>query len=209
MELEERERIERGTRRLFEAGDYDGAATFALKGYGPEIYGFLVAFHRSEQAAADVFASFSESLWRSLPRFGWQSTLRTWAYAIARYASLRYRRDGRRERGNEPLSAHESRIVDAIRSETAAHLRTENKSALALLRESLPREDQALLILRVDKGLAWDELVQVLHDDPERPLDAATRKREAARLRKRFQTLKEKLAALMRERGLGGPPRET
>ncbi len=179
-------------RRLCDVGDHDGAATLAIRGYGPEIFGVLVADHRSEQDASDVFSMFSESLWRSLPTFGWECTLRTWAYIIARNVSLRLRRDGRRAKGGAPLSEVASRLVEQVRSETAAHLRTENKNELARLRESLSAEDQTLLILRVDKELTWDELARVLHDSDEPP-DDEERKKEASRLRKRFQLIKDKL----------------
>lgn len=187
-------------RRLCDAGDYDRATTRALRDYGPEVYGFLVAFHREEQAAADVFATLSEAVWRGLAAFAWGSTLRTWMYAVARYTALRYRREGRRFKGDAPLSAFASGLAHQVRSETAVHLRTETKSELARIRESLPEEDQTLLVLRVDRGLAWEELVLVMRDGGA-PLDAEARKRESAKLRKRFQVLKEKLQAKLRASG--------
>jgi RNA polymerase sigma-70 factor (ECF subfamily) len=56
-------------------------------------------------------------------------------------------------------------------------------------------------VLRVDRKLAWNELAEVLHDG-EGPLDPSGIKREAARLRKRFQLLKERLVELGRREGL-------
>ena len=152
METDERERLEREVRRLCEAGDHDGAATLALRGYGSEIYGFLMALHRDEQDASDVFATFSEGLWLALPGFAWECTLRTWAYSIARYGSNRFYRDGRRAKNNSPLSVVASRLMEQVRSQTAEHLRTENKNEITLLRESLSAEEQMLLILRVDRN---------------------------------------------------------
>lgn len=36
-----------------------------LRGYGPEILRMLMALHRSEQEASDVFASFAEGVWKA------------------------------------------------------------------------------------------------------------------------------------------------
>jgi len=65
---------------------------------------------------------------------------------------------------------------------------------LLKLRESLDREEQTLLILRVDKAMAWEDVAEVLRADG----DPAT----PAALRKRFERLKEKLGRLAREQGL-------
>jgi RNA polymerase sigma-70 factor (ECF subfamily) len=62
------------------------------------------------------------------------------------------------------------------------------------LRESLDPEEQTLLILRVDKGMAWEDVAEVLRADGEPVAPAA--------LRKRFERLKEKLGRLAREQGL-------
>jgi hypothetical protein len=93
-----------------------------------------------------------------------------------------------------------------VRTETANYLRTETKSRIAALRESLTVEERMLLSLRIDRGLGWEELVRVLHDGPEPPSDEVIR-RESAKMRKRFQSLKAKLAELARREGLLGKGR--
>lgn len=65
---------------------------------------------------------------------------------------------------------------------------------LVMKRVDLSEEDQTLLVLRVDPGLASEELVLVMRDD-EAPLDAGARKRESAKLRKRLQVLEAELQA--------------
>ena len=70
------------------------------------------------------------------------------------------------------------------------------------LRASLDVEDQELLMLRVDRSLPWDALVVVLRGEDEAPLSADEQKRQTARLRKRFQLLKDKLRELARREGL-------
>jgi len=200
----EPEDLELRLRRKLEQADHAGAATLALGAYGAEIFGFLLAFHRDSDDASEVFSLFSERLWRDLPGFRGDSSFRTWAYALARHASLNYRRDARRRGGrleSLPDDSGHAAFAQKVRSETASYLRSQAKARFAALRESLPSEDQALLILRVDRGLSWNDLALVLHEGGA-PLGDAGRKREAARLRKRFQLLKARLLELGRGAGV-------
>ncbi|HET6149175.1 MAG TPA: sigma-70 family RNA polymerase sigma factor [Polyangia bacterium] len=211
MEAPERDALEREIRRHRDGGELQRATALAIEGYGPEIFGFLVALHRRDDDAAEVFSSFMEKLWRGLPAFEWHCSFRTWAYAIARNVSASYRREARRRaRRQVPLSGWRelSALEQKIRSGTASYLRTQSRTRFAALRESLPPEDQALLMLRVDRQLAWTELAQVMQAADAPPLDEPMRKREAARLRKRFQLIKDKLYALGRREGLIGPGRD-
>jgi RNA polymerase sigma-70 factor (ECF subfamily) len=206
MHPERREELEREIRTLWDQGDLQAAAAVAIRGYGPEIFGFLVAFHRHQEAANEVYGAFTERLWRGLPGFEWHCSFRTWAYTIARNASHTYGRDARRRAGMQaplPDGSELSALAQPQRSDTASYLKTQRRARVAALRESLPREDQELLVLRVDRQLAWNELARVLlhpaedHEPTEEQL-----KREAARLRKRFQMIKAQLYELGRREGL-------
>ena len=101
MEPGARDQLEKQVRALCDRGDYAAAATLTLRGYGPEILGFLLATHVSEPEAEDVFAELSEVLWRGLPSFAWDSSLRTWSYAVARFVSRTLRRNSARQRRRE------------------------------------------------------------------------------------------------------------
>jgi RNA polymerase sigma-70 factor (ECF subfamily) len=201
--------LEREIRRRMELGDLAGAATVAVRGYGPELFGFLMAFHRDETSAAEAFSEAIERLWRGMATFGWQSSFRTWAYAVTRNAALTYQRDARR-RGKRlrelPEGSALSALAAEVRSSTLTHLKTETQTRAVALRQTLPREDQELLVLRIDKGMAWNDLAHILHEG-EAPLDETALRREAARLRKRFQLAKERLLALARKEGLVGGAR--
>jgi RNA polymerase sigma-70 factor (ECF subfamily) len=203
MAAEGREELERGIRRTCEQGDIAGAAAIAIRGYGGEIFGFLLAFHRSEQDASDVFSVFTERVWRGLGKFSWECSFRTWAYTIARNASRTHRNAVRRRAAAQiplPEGSALSVIAEAVRSETLSYLKTAKKSRIARLRESLPAEDRMLLSLRVDRELAWTDLARVLSDDDEP--DEEELKKVAARLRKRFQVIKEKLFEMGRREGV-------
>lgn len=204
MDADRRDSLERAIRERFDAGDLHGAATLALRGYGPELFGVLVSLHRDEAKAAEVFSEVTERLWRGLPNFLWASSFRTWAYTIARNASRSYVESARirgRALASMPSDSELSAIAAEVRSETAPHLRTSVKDGFARLREQLPEDDQLLLVLRVDKEMSWSEVARVLAG-VEGELDATTLKKEAARLRQRFATLKRDLLDRARQAGL-------
>ena len=94
-------------------------------------------------------------------------------------------------------------LVEQLRTQTLSLYGQRNLDAIAKLREELPEEDRALLVLRVDRGLEWADLARVFLAGDDTPTPDVL-KRESARLRKRFQLIKERLLAMGRERGLLG-----
>lgn len=175
---------------MLRAGTHDRAATLALTHYGPELYGFLVHLMGDEHAANDVFAQASEDVWRGFAGFASQCSVRTWMYVVARHAASRYRRSPWNRGGRCGDSVLDTIVADA-RSRTAPWLRTEVKDKWRALREALDPDDRTLLVLRVDRDLEWTDVARVLlgGDEP----SPAELQREAARLRKRFQLLKDEL----------------
>jgi hypothetical protein len=69
--------VEEAVRRRLDAGDLDGAASAALRGYGPQVLGCLRAVLRDEDAAAEAFSRFAEALCKGLPRFRGEASLLT------------------------------------------------------------------------------------------------------------------------------------
>jgi RNA polymerase sigma-70 factor (ECF subfamily) len=201
---DERDELERRIRSLSDAGNKRQAATLLLEGYGREILGFLISRLRDHDAAAEVFSTFTEDLWRGLEGFRWLCSARVWAYTLARHAASHYVREARRRRArNAPLShaGPLSNIEERIRTETLASARTGARSRIAQLRESLPADDQMLLILRINRQLAWTEIAQVMLHEGE-AVEEAVLARESVRLRKRYQAVKKKLRTLALEAGL-------
>ena len=183
------------------AGDVDGAVTALLRSLGPEVFGFLRGVLGSDADADEVFAATSERVWRALPAFRWHCTLRTWTYVIARNEAARLRRGTRRRGAGRVTSSALEEVVAAVRTETLSALRTEKKSKIRSLRDELSDDDRTLLILRVDRDMPWEEIAQAFLMDAEGSTPGAVQ-REAARLRKRFQLIKKRLATRAREEGL-------
>jgi RNA polymerase sigma-70 factor, ECF subfamily len=196
---------EEAIRAAWEEADFEEAATRAIRAYGPEILGFLVARLRDEDEAGEVFSLFCEDLWRGLPAFAWRATVRVWAYALARNAAARFSKGKGRLRQREvPLArvGRLSQIAGQVRASTLAYLRTQVKSRMRQLYEQLPEEDQTVLTLRIDKQLSFREIAQILLGGEGDGADEAALKREAARVRKRFQLAKDQLRRLAETEGL-------
>jgi RNA polymerase sigma-70 factor (ECF subfamily) len=182
--------IDLRVRELLSGADPDGAATAALEQLGPHILGWLRALHGKDDGD-EVFAEFAERLWKGLPSFRGESPLRAWAYRIAWNASHSFRDDAwRRRRQRLGTSAASHLAARLTRSVGPAR----EEARLARLRELLPPEDHALLVLRLDREMAWEEIADVL--------SASGPAVSAAALRKRYERVKERLARRARDEGL-------
>lgn len=171
-----------------------GGAHQLVHRYGPQIYGFLRASHGSV-AADEIFGIFMESVARSFAtagqhaKFRHQASERTWAYALARTATLRYlRTESRRRALFTPMENHPS----VLELDNHAPSSTSLQSRAEALRAQLSAEERELLILRVDRGFRFREIASILEPSiPESEIVKAE-----ARLRKRFETVRRRLRAL-------------
>jgi RNA polymerase sigma-70 factor (ECF subfamily) len=177
-----------------DAGDFPGAAAETVRSYGAEILGYLYATLRDETAADEVFAQFSEDLWKGLSRFRRLCSMRTWAYRLAWEALSRFRRDPYRRRAQPLRTGEWSQVAAQVRDQTAPYLRSAVRSKVAVLRERLTPAEQTLLILRVDRGLSFAEIAEVLR--------GRDRRAGVVTLRKRYDRLKKKLRRLAEAEGL-------
>ncbi len=202
LAAEQRKGLEEGIRELCAAGEHDAATAAALEAYGAELMGFLVSTCQDEALADDAFGLFSENLWKGLPRFEWTSSLRTWAYVVARNALRMVRRSKARRREISLCDEKAADLVAEIRTRTRTFLRTETKDAVARLRLRLDPQDQELLILRIGRQMSWIDIAQVMREGES--LDDAELKRSAARMRQRFARAKARLKQLVDEQALKG-----
>jgi RNA polymerase sigma-70 factor, ECF subfamily len=192
---DDRAAAEAAIRALAVAGDHAAAATSALRLYGAELLGFLRSLAGNDDLAAEAYAELAEDLWRGLPRFRWDASLRSWLYTLARNALGQLRRDPRRRIDrNLPLSGAPD-LIELVRTATLEIQRTAVKDEFRVLREQLDPEDHELLLLRLDRELAWKDIARIMGGGDD--VDA-----RAAALRKRFERAKERLRKLALEHGL-------
>jgi RNA polymerase sigma-70 factor (ECF subfamily) len=178
---------------LLADGDAAAASELAFRHLGPVALRFIRSAVRDEELAADAFSEFAEDLWRGLPAFRGDSALRTWAFRVAWNAILRVRNDAWLRRRTPLSRGGASDLAEQVRTRTPVVLERQAR-ALAALRSRLTVEEQSLLALRVDQGLPWAEVAEVIAADG-KPVQVEA-------LMKRFQRLKERIALLAREDGL-------
>lgn len=179
-------------KELLARGAEKEAATVALRGYGPEVLGYLENVLADPDDARDVFQVFAEDLWKWLP--SWRGgSLRAASYRIAWHGAARFRREAWRRRKERMRTTMASRIAASIAS-PESRLASTPRDRIARLRASLEPEERSLLILRLDRELSWKEVAEVLTSEGD-PVDAAA-------VRKRFERVKDKLAKLARKEGL-------
>jgi RNA polymerase sigma-70 factor (ECF subfamily) len=193
---------EREVRDLLQTQQLHPAATLALRTYGPELYGFLAGQLQNNTDADEVFSQLTEDLWRGLPQFEWRCSLRTWLYLLARHAASRFRVSPWNRGGRTGDSRLDEQIAQ-VRSQTEPWLRTDVKDRLRQLRDSLDPDDRLILVLRLDRGLSWNEVAVVTLGEEKASAEAL--RRESARLRKRFQDLKDELRDRAERAGLLEP----
>ena len=91
-----------------------------------------------------------------------------------------------------------NRVAEKVRTDTLKFLRSETKARFVELRQRLSTDEQALLVLRINEKMSWEDIARIQLDAP----TDGTVKREAARLRKRFQLVRDKLRKMARAEGL-------
>ena len=191
--------VEASVRRLTEAGDPDGATTAALRGYGPEVMRFLCALQKSEVDASEVFSFFAEDTLEEHEelRLGVLAPHLGVHAGASRLVPLDAQ-EARGEGGARLVASHlAARAGGADPDADVPSHRDEDTPARASGFASpggsraphAPRRSRP----RVGRARACS---------PRDDASPEATKREAARLRKRFQLVKEKLKALAKSEGI-------
>jgi RNA polymerase sigma-70 factor (ECF subfamily) len=183
--------VEARVNALLGGGDFGGAATEVIRGYGPRALGYLHRLLGNETDAADAFSLFAEQVWRGMPNFEGRSSVKTWAFKAAWSAAMKVRDDAWRRLREGFASGAASALADEVRTNTAIRFET-LRQELEVLRAELTAEDQTLLALRLDQELSWEEVAEVLSTEG-RVVDAAA-------LRKRYERIKARLATIVKDR---------
>ena len=184
-------------RELIARGEHERATEEALRTYGPELIGWLCSILPGTADAHDAFSRMSEELWKSLRRFDGRCAVRTWCYMLARHAAARIR--GRTGKRREVLVSQIPSLQQAVTRiwNTSQQDARRTRDVYAEIRTELDEDDQTLLVLRVDRNLAWRDIAQVLLGEDASPA-ALTRK--ATALRKQFERVKDRLRELADKR---------
>ena len=176
---------------------YGPATERLLRAYGPELIGWLCSILPSVADAHDAFSRMSEELWKSLRRFDGRCAVRTWCYMLARHAAARIR--GRSGKRREVLVSQIPSLQQAVTRiwTTSSQEAKRTRDVYAEIRTELDEEDQTLLVLRVDRNLAWRDIAQVILGEDARPAELT---RKATALRKQFERVKDRLRDLAARR---------
>ena len=185
---------EERVQELLAAGDLRGAATATIRDIGPEVLRYLRTLLRDEDLAGEAFSSFAERLWKGLPGYRGEASLRSWALRMAWNAAANVRDEAWRRLGRRLRSGELSALAEELRTRTAVRVERQ-RLALERLRQALSDEEQTLLILRIDQGLSWAEVAHVLASEGGDPPDLNV-------LAKRFERIKLRLARMARDQGL-------
>jgi len=184
-------------RALISRGEHERATEEALREYGAELIGWLCTLLPTTADAQDAFSRMSEDLWKSLQRFDGRCAVRTWCYMLARHAAARVR--GRAGKRREVLVSQIPSLQHAVTRiwSTSQREAKRARDVYAEIRTELGDDDQTLLMLRVDRNLAWRDIAQVILGEDATPSDLT---RKAATLRKQFERVKDRLRELAAKR---------
>jgi RNA polymerase sigma-70 factor (ECF subfamily) len=179
-------------RDLLVGGRGRQAADLLLARLSPELRPFLHRLLGNVSLADEAHSNTCERLWRGLPTFRWECSLRSWSYIIARREASRCRTRHARD-GFQQTTLSKADAVAARSTSTSGAFSTTRRDQLDNVRASLSDEDRDLVVLRVERGLAWKEIAAAFLEDGD--TDPESLVREAARLRQRFRAIRVKIAA--------------
>ncbi len=185
--------LERRVRELVASGDFRAAAGVAIRGLGPEVLRYQWSTLRDEADVCDAHSHWAEGLWRGLPSFRFQCSLRTWSLRLATNTAVNVRNAAWRRRVRRFRTGEASAIAAQTRASSLARVEREARG-LEALRRTLSLREQALLALRIDQRLSWEEIAEVLSREG-RSVSAGT-------VCKRFERVKDRLTLKARQQGL-------
>jgi RNA polymerase sigma-70 factor (ECF subfamily) len=170
--------------RLLVFGDARAAASAVIEQGYREFRGYLCATLRDRDDADDAFSLFSEGVWKGLPRFRFESSLRTWLYRIAWNAALQVRDEAWKRKRRRLLTGEASALAQQLHTASAARAERQH-DVVDRLRAGLGPSDLSLLVLHVDRRLSWEDVATIMSSGGSRLTPQAAAQR--------FHRLKERL----------------
>jgi len=178
------------------------ASDIVLARLSPELRPFLHRLLGELTLVDEAHAATCDRLSKELRSFRWDCSLRSWIFIVAT-------REARRCRLRHPQgrrAAKSSTTVSPVDGATWTHSPTVRQDIVEALRESLSEEDRDLLVLRVERGLAWREIAAAFLDDEAADRDIIAR--GAARLQQRYRSIRDDLKSALAKRDAAGLPPE-
>jgi RNA polymerase sigma-70 factor (ECF subfamily) len=144
--------------RLLEAARGGDRAAFAVLVHdaAPMLERLALRVLRHRQDAEDAAQEAILDAWRNLPRFRGEARFRTWAYRILVARALDV---ARRRRPHEELPAAVA-CTSSGPAENAAS--SDLERAIREVIDELPPAQRAVLLLRTDHGLSYEEIAYVM-----------------------------------------------
>ena len=143
--------------RQFLEGD-EGAFETIMKRYQQMVYYLALKMVKSHEDADEVVQKTFISVYRNLKGFQGKGSLRTWLYRIAMNMSKNQIRDRSRHEGEE-LTEYSASEQPSVEEEMD---REKQRAALELAVEELPPRQKEVLSLRVETGMTFPEIAEVL-----------------------------------------------
>lgn len=183
---------ETAIRDLLAQGRHHDAVEVAVKSYGREIAGFILAMTRDAVLAADVQQDVWQAALEHARAFRGDSSFKAWVCTVARNAARRAAAGmGKRAARAVPLSqASESRLAADLASSVSEWRKDDVKARLRAIRERLKEEDQALLYMRADLELPFSDIARSTLE-PGEMLDQKELAKRVNTLTVRFKRLKQ------------------
>ena len=174
-------------RRALASGAFRQALEMLVQGYQKAVVGFCVNMvgdiHHGEDVAQDVFLA----VYKAMPRFRQQASLRTWLFAIARRQCLKAIRDRRRR---HRLEQERQEVIAATAHRNVPETPEDDpQRQLQLVKQGLARlgkHERALLLMRYDTGLLLADMAHILGIS-----EASVRRRLARALRQLQEVLND------------------
>lgn len=180
-----RRRAERRIGALQAVGHQDAAAEASIRSFGPELVGYLRAVVGDEQQAADAFGACAQQIWLRRDRPGHLSPY-LWCYRLAWQAARGAceRAGGAATRAEPPpwVTAAMASGEELPLGDLLARLTPVPGPGGGAPRAQVTAYERSLLVLRIGRRLAWEEIAWVLGEEGEKP-DAAAVERRFAQLR--------------------------
>ena len=143
-------------------GAHENRFREVLAAYGPALRRLVGVYERDAGQREDLLQEILLSLWRALPGFRAESSLRTWVYRVAHNTGLKHqRRLGRARRKHEEhaLSTAKAEASLADDPATTSEQREDTRRLQRIVAE-LPPLDRQLVVLHLE-GLSGAEIAEV------------------------------------------------